>query len=368
MLHNTWSELRRKVNNRLASAAPTAGMLEHLPKWFNLVPMVTQWLWLSAKYGSISLPSCTNPEITTGGMVGEGKLEYFNIMGPVARQYAALTTGLSVHGRQSLNDALSSMREHGLAFPIIAKPDIGWCGFGVRRIDDGAALESYLSDFPNGETVVLQEYLPWDHEAGIFYARKPGEGRGWIIGILLRSCPSVTGDGKKTIAQLMAQNPRLARLGRDGLHVCTHDPNDIPAAGEKHRLATICSTRVGGLYEDGTRHATPALAARMDCIVSTMGSFYMGRFDVRFKSFDDLRRGENFRIMEVNGAGSEAVHAWDPRYTLRQAYAIVFAKQRLLFEIADMMRKRGHRPCSLRTLAWHYFRQQNLIRRYPPSN
>jgi hypothetical protein len=32
--------------------------------------------------------------------------------------------------------------------------------------------------------------------------------------------------------------------------------------------------------------------------------------------------------MEVNGAGSEAVHAWDPKYSIREVYGIVFAKQR----------------------------------------
>lgn len=33
--------------------------------------------------------------------------------------------------------------------------------------------------------------------------------------------------------------------------------------------------------------------------------------------------------------GSEAVHARDPRWSLRQAYAIVFAKQRRLFAIGS---------------------------------
>ena len=38
-------------------STPQAGSLERLPKWLNLLPMVTQWLWLSAKYGAITLPS-----------------------------------------------------------------------------------------------------------------------------------------------------------------------------------------------------------------------------------------------------------------------------------------------------------------------
>ena len=61
--------------------ASRIGRLERLPKWLNLFPIVTQWAWLSLKYRSITLPSCCNPAITTGGMVGEGKVEYLDIMG-----------------------------------------------------------------------------------------------------------------------------------------------------------------------------------------------------------------------------------------------------------------------------------------------
>ena len=99
-----------------------------------------------------------------------------------------------------------------------------------------------------------------------------------------------------------------------------------------------------------------------------MGAFHLGRFDVRYDSLAALRRGEGFRIIEVNGAGSEAVQAWDPKYTLRQGYAMVFAKQRLIFRLGAVMRGRGHRPIGPRGLARLHRRQQALIRRYPPSN
>ena len=54
-------------------AAPTLvaqGTLEALPKWLNLIPIVAQWLWLAIKYRSVTLPSCSNPAITSGGLVG----------------------------------------------------------------------------------------------------------------------------------------------------------------------------------------------------------------------------------------------------------------------------------------------------------
>jgi len=98
-----------------------------------------------------------------------------------------------------------------------------------------------------------------------------------------------------------------------------------------------------------------------------MRDFHIGRFDVRFTTLEALQRGE-FTIMEVNGAGSEAVHAWDPKYSIRQVYRMVFAKQRLLFRIADANRRKGHRPIGKMRLARLYLEQQRLMALYPPSN
>jgi hypothetical protein len=89
---------------------------------------------------------------------------------------------------------------------------------------------------------------------------------------------------------------------------------------------------------------------------------------VRYKSLGEMRAGTAFEIIEVNGAGSEAVHAWDPRYTPAQAYSIVFEKQRTVFAIGAAMRGRGHRPCGVMALAGLFLHQARLIRLYPPSN
>lgn len=348
--------------------APRVGRLERLPKWLNLVPMVAQWAWLSLRYRSITLPSCANPAITTGGMVGEGKLEYIDIMGDTARRFMAVTTSVTAGGAQALDDAHSAMTRAGLAYPVVVKPDLGWCGFGVRRIDVPAELSAYLAAYPAGEEVVIQEWLDDPGEAGIFYMRDPGQPTGQVIGLLLRHYPRVVGDGKRTVAQLIAADPRASRLGGDGASEPCCDPSMVPARGESVRIATVSSTRVGGLYEDATATITPQLVETVDAIVRDMKDFHVGRLDVKFSDAQALAAGKGFRILEVNGAGSEAVHAWDPSLSLRQAYAIVFAKQRRLFAIGDAMRRRGHEPVGALALARHHLRQQALIKRYPRSN
>jgi hypothetical protein len=343
------------------------GRLERLPKWLNLVPMLVQWVWLSLRHRSLTLPSCANPALTAGGLVGEGKMEYLALMGAHARAATAITTSVDIVGPDALADVQAAMARHGLGFPLAVKPDLGWCGFGVRRIDDLDALAHYVQAYPCGKRLVLQEWLGASGEAGLFYLRWPGEASGELFGVLLRHFPRVVGDGVHSVAQLMATDQRARRLGRDGASEPCCDVRRIPACGEVVRIASVSSTRVGGGYEDGTPHITAELIRAVDAIAGDMGDFHAGRFDVKYDDLAALQAGR-FRIIEVNGAGSEAVHAWDPRFSLRQAYGIVFAKQRRLFAIGSEMRRRGHRPVGFLALLRHWLHQRALIRRYPPSN
>ncbi len=352
-----------------AEGAGAVGRLERLPKWLNLIPMIAQWLWLSLRYGSWTLPGAANPRITAGGLVGEGKSEYFRAMGPLANAHTALSAVLrNTRSSTSLRDAEQTMAAAGLAYPLILKPDIGWCGFGVRIVRNRDELKSYLAAYPRNEDIVLQRFVAYEGEAGIYYVRWPGEARGRVTAILLRFFPRVVGDGHGTIAELMAHNPRTRRLGRDRRSEPCCDAARIPAAGEIVRLSVTGSTRVGGLYQDASSLVTPELEGAIDAIAMDMAHLHVARFDVRYETIGAMRAGHSFKIIEVNGAGSEAVQAWDPRYTLSEAYRIVFEKQRLLFAIGAAMRARGHRPPGGWELARLYWRQQRLIRAYPPSN
>lgn len=344
------------------------GALERMPAWLIWIPLTIQWLWLALRHRSLTLPSAANPALTAGGLIGEGKLEYFAGMGPVARAATAAHCAMST--REPVTDAQwrAAMAEAGLSFPVIAKPDLGLCGHGVRRVPDAGALRAYLATFPRDEVVVLQHYLPQEGEAGIFYARDPDTGEGRIIGLALRDFPRVTGDGRHTVAELIAADPRGPRMTTCARHECRETGAWVPAAGTVVRLATVGSTRVGGRYRDGGVHVTPQLTAAIDAIARDMPAFYFGRFDVRFDNLPALAAGRGFTIMEINGAGAEAIQAWDPGIGAVAGLRMVFAKQRLLFAIGAARRREGVRPIGWLALARLYRRQQRLIGQYPPSN
>ncbi|MDB5935326.1 MAG: hypothetical protein JWQ01_2670 [Massilia sp.] len=351
-----------------AAASPRRGALEKMPKWLICVPLVLQWSWLALRYGSVTLPSAANPGITSGGLVGEGKLEYFESMGPLARAATARFMAMRDAGQSSEAELAGALERHGLAFPLVAKPDLGLCGYGVRKLDSLPALRAYAGRYPQGETFVLQQYLADENEAGIFYARDPRTGAGRLIGLAVRYYPRVTGDGISTLEQLIRNDARAARVLGKPAHACALDLAAVPAAGQPVRLSTIGSTRVGGLYRDGGALISAELTAAIDAIARDMGDFHFGRFDVRFGTPLQLSNGTGFTIMEVNGAGSEAIQAWDPDTGLVAGLRMIFAKQRLLFAIGAANRRRGVRPVGALALMRLNWRQNRLIDLYPPSN
>jgi hypothetical protein len=337
--------------------------VEILPKWLLFTPLTIQWFWLGARYGSVTLPSVVNPGIETGGLVGESKYAYLKLIAPRFRDRVAETV-LVPPGA----DAEAIRVAAGLAYPLIAKPDIGWCGFGVRRIDGLRELSDYSTAFPVGESFLLQRLVAEPHEAALFYVRHPDNPRGRVIALTVRHLPQVTGNGDSDVAALVAADPRMRRYA----HAYADMLGDgvmarVPAPDERVILANIASIRAGGRYEDGSALISPALEHAVDALGQSMDGFHYGRFDIKYASPEALKAGA-FTILEVNGAGAEAIQYWDPQYSFLATFKGVFAKQRALFAMADDMRRLGHKPIGWRALARAYLKQQKLIRDYPPSN
>lgn len=353
---------------------------EHIPPWLFYIPIGFCWAGWAVRHRGAMLPCACNPKIETGGFWGESKSFVLDQIAPEQQRWVAryVALRLSPNGTESqagdFARAIQAIREAGIDFPLVVKPDIGWQGFGVRLVPDSESLREYLEQYPAGETVILQRYLPYDGEAGVFYARIPGEATGRVVSLTLRTFAYVVGDGRSPLRELIRQDERArfkssTHLGRKPLHagMDREDLDDVPAPGEVVRLAFIGSIRVGGLYHDARADITPALSARFDAIARSMPEFHYGRFDIRFASLERLKEGEDFGIIEVNGAGAEAIHVWDPDLSLREVYRSLFAAVALMFKIGRLNRDRGFKPCSVWEFLGHARRQYRLILRYPPS-
>ena len=350
----------------------TISVAGRFPSLLFYLPVLLHCLRLAWRHRSFTLPSVANPNIECGGFRGESKMSYLDQIPPDLQHWVAPSTRFATTRSQSqqqrLEAVLRALDAAGLIFPLVAKPDIGSQGYGVRLVASLAELVEYLDRFPPGEAIILQRYVDWEGEAGIHYVRRPGDPAGRIFSLGFRCFPHVVGDGRTSLACLIDTDPRTRRMARRHRRAAGAQLQRVPAKGETVRLSMLGSVRAGAFYYDGSDYITPALTARFDEISRQMPEFYFGRFDVRFASEEALRRGEDFQILEVNGASAEALHIWDPEQSLRETYRVLFDQFRLLYEIGACNRERGHRPISLAVFLALQWRESCLVRRYPASS
>jgi hypothetical protein len=348
--------------------APPVSFFEFWPDWAFYTPIVAHWIALSLRYGAVSLPTAANPRIPLGGLCGESKQDILDQVTGEARALLARSTAITTGDHDPRRDqatAEAAMRAAGLAYPVVAKPDIGCNGTGVRLVSDQAGLLRYLAAFPHGERLMLQEYIDEPGEAGLFYVRHPTQARGRITSITLKYPPFVTGDGRATLRQLIMADDRAGRVAHLYLDRLTHRLQEVPRQGEQVRLVFVGNHCKGSIFRDGSLLVTAALTARIEHLARALPEFHFGRIDVRFASLADLRRGEGFRVIEINGAGSEATHVWDPRTRLWDAWRAQFFHYGAAFRIGAANRARGYRPAGIAAMWRHWRRQKRLMASYP---
>ncbi len=345
---------------------PVTSLFEFWPGWLFYTPIVAQWIWLGLRWGDMSLPTAANPHIETGGLCGESKTAILDQVTGSARDVIAPYVRITADIRPALAEA--AMRDTGLRFPVILKPDIGCNGTGVRLIHDTATLAAALPLYPAGVELVLQHFVPWEGETGVFYIRRPDEARGRITSITLKYAPHVVGDGRSSLRDLVLRDPRAGKLRHLYLPQLAGRLNAVPASGERVRLVLVGNHCRGSVFRDGTDQATPALSERIEELAQAMPEFYFGRFDLRFRSLTALRRGEDFSVIEINGAGSEATHIWDARTSLRKAWVDQLMHYRAAWEIGRENRARGFRTSGLGPMYRAWRRQKRLMASYPAND
>lgn len=342
---------------------PVSSRFEFWPPLFFYLPVGLYYGWLSLRFGSATLPTASNPSIYAGGLIGESKTQILELIPRHQRPWVASWVSLEAAGRapprEVLQHASRLLNQAGLSLPVVAKPDRGQRGDGVQLVRCPEELLEYLTRFPAGQRVLLQEWVDLPGEAGILYYRRPGRRRGRIFSITLKLLPRVRGDGRHTLRELILRDPRAHRIAAIYLRRHRSRLEEVLEAGTEFRLVFAGNHCQGAVFKNGIEHATPQLTRRIEEIASSLPDFHFGRFDVKYRTLEELREGQGFRIVEVNGAGAEATHIWDAEARLRDAYRTLFQQFRILFEIGAENRRRGVKPLGLGQLlktAWQYRR------------
>ena len=340
-----WGVWGQEIRSRVRLVVARLSKWEFWPAWIFYPPVALYCVWQGIKHHSFSLPAIANLNQKNGGIIGESKIG-------ILSELMATCPGLTAQGFL-IEAGSAAMRlahiselclEHEMGMPFVLKPDIAQRGAGFKKIQSMQEVREYLSQV--SAPLILQRYVAAPHEAGIFYYRFPGEPKGHILGITRKVFPCVTGDGIRTIRELIKADPRAQLIAHTYLKRFGAEAERVITRGEQFRLVEAGNHCQGCEFRDGSELFTRELLEAFDSVSQNLRGFFVGRFDVRYWSDEELRRGRNFQIIELNGAASEATHIYDSRNSLLSAYRTLFRQWRTVYAIGAANRRLGFCPPS----------------------
>jgi membrane protein DedA with SNARE-associated domain len=307
---------------------------------------------LALKHRSFTVFTSANPAIRAGGFIGESKHEIYKGLrsSAAASPFLLRHTILSPDEKECINQqkAARFIAENDLQFPIVLKPDAGERGKGVRIVRSLPELTDRIAMLEADS--ILQEFAD-GVEASFFYFRYPNAPKGEIFSATEKRFPLLAGDGMSDLETLILRDPRAVCLAEKYLEQNAKRLEYIPADGEEVQIVDIGTHSRGAIFADGRWLKTAKLEQTIDEICLGYSGFYFGRFDIRARSFDDLMNGEDFKIVELNGVTSESTNIYDKRFSLWDAYRILFRQWAIAFEIGSENRKLGIKPAGIFDLA-----------------
>ncbi len=314
--------------------------LLHWEYWsFNVLygPIYLYWFVLCIRARSFFFFNTANPTIKNGGFLMESKKEIYDL---IPEQFYPKT--ILFTAGTSVEHVVVQIRAAGFVFPLIAKPDIGMRGLAVVKLANEKEVSLYAQE--SEVDFLIQEYVPYENEIGIFYYRYPDEATGHISGIVKKEFLSVTGDGKTPTRQLLLRDPRYI-LQLPILQQTMQDQlAEVIPAGVKKVLVPYGNHARGALFLDDSKRADAKLVSLIDAICKQVPGFYFGRLDIRYRSWEELREGKHFSIIELNGAGSEPTHMYDPRHSVFFAWKEIIRHWHILLRISRQNHRKLHLP------------------------
>lgn len=308
---------------------------EFWPAYFFYLPVIAWYAILSVRYRNPFLPLYSNPGIENGGMVGESKWElYHPLMTENSEHW--LKTKLVRKAEAMVLAVQQAMTNEGIEFPFVLKPDKGQRGYGVRVIRNAEELARYFDTYDFD--VLVQELCPWSNEAGIFFYRLPGEEKGRLFSITDKKLPFIIGDGRTQLGDLVLSDKRARLIANTYFMQLRPLLETIPENGKKVFLTETGNHCKGAVFTNGEMLCSAQLIEKIESIFNQVPGFYFGRFDVRYENPEALRSGKNFKIVELNGASSEATHIWDRKTPLLEAYRVLFEQWSIAFEIGNRVK------------------------------
>lgn len=298
-------------------------------------PIFFYWILLSIKARSLGFFNASNPKIINGGFALESKKEIYDL---IPKKYYPET--LFFKACETLENIKKALKKTSITFPFIIKPDMGLQGLRVEKINSWDELEIYLQK--TNYDFLVQECIKYPLEIGVFYYRMPNKSNGNISGIVNKDFLIVEGNSINTVKELIEQNPRFA-LQLSTLEKKYGDMlNDVLPIGQKLNLVPFGNHVRGSKFTDVSYRTNEKLTQTINAICLQIPDFHFGRLDIMFNSWEDLEQGKNFSIIELNGAGSEPTHIYDPKHSIFFAWKEIIKHYNILYKISNYNHQKGY--------------------------
>ncbi len=287
----------------------------------------------------------TNPNFPLGGLSAASKTEVLAHFKRTDQYLPQVLIPQAYPLEQRRQTAEAFIAEASL--PVIAKPDRGVVGIGVRRVDSLEELKEIIEIMPCD--YMLQEFCDYPLEYGIFYCRYPNREKGRVVSLTQKLIPAVIGDGQKTVRQLINLTPEI-KYNKPNLLAHAKTLDHVPEAGERYQVIDQASHTYGCIFRDNNHEITPAMDAWINAMSSKASEFYFGRFDMKIRDKDSLHTGKGVKICELNGCWSEPAHIYDDDHTLGYAIKEMIRSYSRAYRIAKLNRKRLNLTVSYREI------------------
>lgn len=317
-----------------------SNFLKHITNWerwpFEVLyfPISIVWVWYCIKARSVWFFSSSNPTLTFGGFEGESKKEmYAQLPANSFPQTIYLLHDLPVA------EAIANVRQNGFTYPFVVKPDIGMKGILFRKIEDEEQLHKYHSRMP--VEYIVQSLIEWPVEVSVFYFRHPAESKGSVSGFIQKELLEVTGDGQRTLWELILTHPRARFRLEEMKQRHEHRLDRIIPDGQVFYLSYAGNHNRGAKFINLKNEIDDQLLSVFDELSHFTDKFYYGRYDIKCASIKDLKAGKNYSIIEFNGCGAEPNHIYDDGMSLLAAYAEILKHWKALYQISKYNHENG---------------------------
>jgi hypothetical protein len=310
---------------------------EYWPFYIVYTPAYFYWIILALRNKNIFFFNTSNPTIKNGGMLMESKKEIYDIL---PKGYFPGT--LLFKSSSNAAKIIEQIKNNHFNYPLIGKPDIGMQGLAVKKLEDDNDVIAYA--LSSRVDFLIQEFIHLENEVGIFYYRYPGDKKGKISGIVSKEFLTVTGDGASTIEGLLQQDPRFILQIPYLKNTSADLLKKVLVKGEIYLLVPYGNHARGAKFIDATHLVNNKLENTIDELCQKVPGFYFGRLDLRYNTWQELEEGKNISIIELNGAGSEPTHIYDPGHSIFFAWKEIIRHWGILAKISRMNHLQKHIP------------------------